>query len=1109
MPGIHLFSSNRLEILAGRFVELLKSAPLPPLQKETILVQSRGMARWLALETAARTSIWANVECPFPNSFIRSINRLFFPEIPDISLYEKQFITWHLMAILPGLLPEPNFHKVRSYLASGDDLKLYQLAHEIADLFDQYTLYRPEMILAWENGEKAQPEEQDWQATLWHHLIERLRHNPHFSEFHRARLLEALERKLHGPGLDCSFLPARVTVFGISSLPPYHLAILSALARHIDLYFFVMNPCREYWFDIIADRDIVKISRNEAIPEEILHLVQGNSLLASMGHLGRDFMSLLLELAPDEQEHFTDPGASTLLACMQQDILHLREIQGSSAQPNNDRKKISSSDRSILFHSCHSPMREIEILHDQLLDIFNGPNKADPHEPRDILVMAPDINEYAPLIRAVFGTEHPSLRIPYSISDQSIAKSSQYIESFFTIISLSESRLSSIDVMTLLDSDSIRKRFSFTDHDLSTLQQWVSDTRICWGIDAEHRKNLKLPDYGENTWRSGLDRLLLGYAMPGRDRILFENILPYDPLEGSDADLLGRFLDFCENLFSLVARLQQPHTLAEWSPILLQAQENFLLADELTEIEGSILRQTLTELQELQSMTSFITPISIGGLRSFLHTALEERFASAAGTAGFLTGSITFCSMLPMRAIPFKTIYLLGMNDESYPRPGRRRSFDIMALEPRRGDRSRRYDDRYLFLETLLSARKQLFISYVGQSIQDGSKRPPSVLVSELMDYIEQNFTLETQDDSPASIIAHLTTHHRLQPFHPDYFSLPTHEDHVKLFSYSQENSAAAIALSGKPLPPGGVIRSPLPPPPDEYKEVDINELVLFYAHPVRYLLRRRIGIAPIEESQALNTSEPFEIKGLDRYILENDILAHISSGGDCGSLYQVKKAAGQLPHGRMGEVYFARIVSEAQSFRKRIDGLSSGQQLEKLEIALEVDGFRITGHLDNVGAGGMVQYRYGAIKPKDVIRSWICHLVLNRHLQGDVPESMKHTFMAGKDKTFLYKPVTANSSFLEQLLSHYWQGLTEPLPFFPRASFAFARAVHTGKTEPEAMLLASNEWEGNMHTGPGEKYDPYNSLCFRDGVLPAKSFTVLARKVFLPPLAHQVPSKQ
>jgi exodeoxyribonuclease V gamma subunit len=1109
MPGIHLYTGNRLEILADRFAELLQSNPLPPLQKETILVQSRGMARWLALETAARTSIWANIECPFPNTFIRSINGLLLPGIPDIMLFEKQFITWHLMAILPGLLPEPDFHKVRSYLASGDDLKLYQLAHEIADLFDQYTLYRPDMILAWEKGRTAQPTEEAWQATLWRHLIEHLRHNQTFSDLHRARLLEMLQEKLQDPGLDCSFLPPRVTVFGISSLPPYHLAVLSALARHIDLYFFVMNPCREYWLDIIADRDIVKISKKEAVKEDMLHLVQGNSLLASMGHLGRDFMTLLQELDPNEQEFFSDPSPTTLLAGIQQDILYLREIQDSSVQPTSNRKKIINSDRSIIFQSCHSPMREIETLHDNLLEIFNRANEEEPLEPRDILVMAPDINEYAPFIRAVFGAERTSLKIPYSISDQSIETSSQHIESFLKIISLSESRLTSVDVMSLLDSAPIRNRFSFSDQDLSILQQWITDTRICWGINAEHRKKLRLPDYRENSWRAGLDRLLLGYAMPGRDRNLFKKILPYDFMEGSNTDLLGSFLDFCENLFNLFTQLKQHHTLAEWSTLLLQAKDDFLLADEMTAVEDTILHQTLAELFELQSLTSFMTPVSINVIQSFLLAVLEERYATAAGSSGFLTGRITFCSMLPMRAIPFKAIYLLGMNDGSYPRPGRRRSFDITALEPRRGDRSRRHDDRYLFLETLLSARKQLFISYVGQSVQDGSKRPPSVLVSELMDYIEQNYAFEIQGDSSADIIDHLTMHHKLQPFHPEYFRIPPHRNYDTLFSYSRENSDAAAAIANIAQKSGTLFSSPLPPPPEEFRQVGIDELVRFYLHPARYILRKRIGIAAIEEFRSLQTSELFEIKGLDRYVLGNDILAHISAGGDLESLYQVKKAAGQLPHGRMGKVYFSRIVTEAQTFQKTIEELASGQKLEKLEISLDVGCFTLAGHLDNVGATGLVQYRYAVIKPKDLIRGWIFHLALNHYRKSEISDSMKHTFVAGKNKTFQYLPVAEDSTLLEELLSLYWLGLCEPLHFFPQASFVFARALHSGKSEQEAMLLATSEWEGNMYTGPGEKYDLYNSLCFKNLELPEKSFADLAKKIFLPILAHQVTYKR
>ncbi len=1105
MPGIHLYTGNRLEILAGKLAELLNSDPLPPLEKEIILIQSRGMARWLALKTAGRLNIWANYECPFPNTFIRNIYKLFMPEISDSSPYDKEFITWHLMDIIPELLQTPHFKKVRHYLESDNGLKLYQLAHEVADLFDQYTLFRPDMVLGWEADTNTPSAEHRWQHILWSHLIERLQKNKHIFEFHRARLLSYFEEKLLDSDFDTGQLPGRISVFGISSLPPYHLRVLSALAHHIDLHIFIMNPCMEFWFDIIADRDIVKISREAASTEELLHLEHGNNLLSSMGHLGRDFLAMFQGLECTDQELFQDPGSGSLLSCIQQDILYLRGNPGSSHHSSVAKKKIKNSDTSITFQSCHSPMREVEILHDQLLALFDQSAESEPIEPKDILVMAPDINEYAPLIRAVFDAGSSSAnRLPYSISDQSIKKSSKYIDAFFEILSLSKSRFSSIDVFGLLKTEPIKNRFTINDHELPTLERWIYQTRICWGIDQDHKKDINLPNYVENTWRAGLNRLLLGYATTGDNKILFGDILPYDHIEGNDTKLLGNFLDYTESLFNLAKILLQEHTLAEWSGLLLLVKDTFLLADDSSETDDRLLHQSLYGLRELQSQTSFNALIPIDVIQSYLLDSLEQRYATIAGGAGFLTGGITFCSMLPMRAIPFKAICLLGMNDGLYPRPGRRRSFDLMALDPKPGDRSRRYDDRYMFLETILSTRKKLYISFTGQSIQDGSEKPPSVLVSELMDYIEQGYEIENQNSSSFEIINHLTTHHRLQPFHPDYYSPQDKTSKKKFFSYSAENCDATVAFTSKQHRVCPVITSPLSPPSDTCKQVELSELIKFFIHPVRYLMIKKIGIASIEESQSLNTTEPFVVKGLERYKLENDILKHLMEGHDCEKLYQVKRSAGLLPHGKMGEIHFTRTVSAVQSFKRKIDTLFLQNKPQHQEINLEVNDFKISGRLDNLIETGMVQYRYATIKPKDIIRSWISHLVLNSINNHHKPESETNTFLAGRDRIYKYNPVSEDSVYLEQLLTLYWQGLSEPLYFFPRTSFVFAREIYKGKSKQEALLKANSEWEGNAYNLIGEKKDPYYSLCFKNMELANTFFMSQAQKIFLPVFEHQ-----
>jgi exodeoxyribonuclease V gamma subunit len=818
-------------------------------------------------------------------------------------------------------------------------------------------------------------------------------------------------------------------------------------------------------------------------------------------------MAMIQEFEYEDQEFFQDPGSKNLLSCIQQDILYLRGNPAPSHHSSAVKKKIKSNDTSVIFQSCHSPMREVEILHDQLLGFFDQFAENDPIEPRDILIMAPDINDYAPLIRAVFDAGNSTdNKLPYSISDQSIKKTSKYIDAFFEILSLLKSRFSSIDVFGLLKTEPVKNRFAINDHELSILENWIDQTRICWGIDQNHKKNIDLPDYSENTWRAGLDRLLLGYATPGDDNVLFENILPYGNIEGNDTELLGKFLDYTENIFAMAEIIPQKHTLAGWSEILLHIKDTYLLADDSSEADDRLLHQSLYGLRDLQTQTSFDTLISIDVIQSYLLDSLEQRYSTIAGGAGFLSGGITFCSMLPMRAVPFKIICILGLNDGLYPRTGRKRSFDLMALEPRRGDRSRRYDDRYLFLETILSARKKLYISFAGQSIQDGSKKTPSVLVSELMDYIEQGYEIENRNDSSDKIINHLTTYHRLQPFHPEYFLPQEMATKEKLFSYSAENCDAAVAFTTEPQSLYPLVTSPLTPLPETYKQVELNDLIRFFTHPVRYFLVMRIGIAFIEESQRLNTSEPFAVKGLERYKLENDILKRLMEGHDYDNLYQAKKAESTLPHGKMGEIHFTQIMSAVQSFKRALDALFSQKEPQNQEFSITINDFEINGRLDNLSEYGMVHYRYAKINPKDMIRSWISHLALNS--SNGKPGTVMNTFLAGKDRILKYLPVPESNTYLEQLLSLYWQGLSEPLHFFPRSSFVFAREIHKGKSEQEALLKAKNEWEGNAFHAIAEKNDPYNSLCFKNMDMTDTLFMDQAKKLFLPIFEYQTRHK-
>lgn len=787
--GLRLYTSNRMEVLADLLAQVLRE-PLPsPLEQEIIVVQSVGMERWLRMQLALHHGVCANVQFPFPNAFIRDISHRILGAHPDKS-FEPEVMTWRIFDLLPASLELQGFEPVSAYLGNERrELKQYQLAATIADLFDQYLIFRPEMIHSWEKGEANH-----WQAVLWRKLVQKK------GAFHRAslhrQLIEALDRgKVSAP----ETLPCRISVFGIATLPPFHVQVLSALSEETEVNLFLMNPCREYWGEILSERQkqaFLRRSGQHQEGEDLLHLEEGNSLLASLGTLGRDFFSMVTDLQCRENQSFEDPPEATMLQVIQSDILNLKDRCAGEQQ----KAVVSHHDHSLQIHSCHSPMREVEVLYDRLLFLF----EKDPAlEPRDILVMAPDIELYAPFVQAVFAVpENEDTRIPFSIADRSPKNQNFLVEPYLFLLDLAKSRFTAAEVMRLLECAAVRSKFGLSEDDLFMTQLWIRESGIRWGRNAEHRQALGLPPFFEHTWRFGLDRLLLGYAMPdsGKDR-MFKDILPYDRIEGEDALVLGRFAAFIDTLIFKTATLQESLPLPAWSETLTHLLDVFFSHEPPWERDTQVIRNALTDLHEQAAASEFSGNVSIDPVKSHLVKQLVKKSYGS----GFMTGGVTFCSMLPMRSIPFKVICLLGMNNDAYPRQTKKFGFDLIAKSPRRGDRSRRNDDRYLFLETILSARDTLSISYVGQSSEDNSTMPPSVLVSELIDYLEQNFRFE---DASTSLKEHLCFSHRLQAFSPEYF-----KENDKYFSYSRENLDAARQkiLPSQQVPP--FIPTRLPPP--------------------------------------------------------------------------------------------------------------------------------------------------------------------------------------------------------------------------------------------------------------------------------------------------------
>lgn len=1079
------YASNHLENLAVRLAKEIEEHTLPdPFAPETIVVQSRGMARWLSLEVASISGICMNFEFPFPRAFIGRTLRGFFPEMAPEEEFSAEVMAWKIYRLLPSLASRTEFAPVKNYLEEDDGLKAFQLSERIAGLFDQYLVYRPEMLVGWEQNR----EEKEWQATLWRTLVGENK------PFHLASVADSLsERMAAAPARG--ILPERVSIFGISSMPPLYLRVFLELSRHCVVNLFSLHPSQEYYGHDLPPKLKAKVvarmgSRGSKISED--DFPSGNALLASLGKLNRDSIEVRLEFDErmgsviDEQpDEFIEPKDESMLHTVQGDILRARN-RGERDNPATE----AAADRSIQIHACHSPMREIEVLYDQMLGLFEQEPSL---KPRDIVVMTPDIEKYAPFIEAVFSYPENGRRyIPFSVADRRPRSLSPTIETFLSVLSLPGSRCTASEIFSLLDRSAIRRRFAFTDEDMVLIRQWIAETGIRWGIDAEHRTRFDLPALDANTWRAGLKRLFLGYAMAGGNRTMFEGIMPHDEVEGSGTEVLGRFASVLDALFDMVTALPKARPLADWPAALGDVIDQLFLGETQEEVADlRLIRTALDQLHWSAELAGSDQEVEFRVVRYHLGQLLDR----GEQRGGFLTGGVTFCALQPMRSIPARVICLVGMGDQAFPRQVQAAGFDLMACEPRCGDRSVRDDDRYIFLEALISAREKFYCSYVGRSLVDNAEIPPSVLLSELLDYLDKAFLFPGGKTARDFVV----TEHRLHAFSPQYFS----GIDARLFSYSEANAAASRNLRGShsdSTAPAFFAKS-LSEPGDEARRVELSSLLEFFANPAKHFLRRRLGLRLEDEDDTLEDSEPFELDTLAQYHLKQELVAQGLERQTAGK--SEFAARGVLPLGEIGVARFQALNGDAVEFKKAVESELHGEKSgEPFLVDLRIDPFSLSGKIESIYGGRIVQFRCASLKPKDRLRAWITHLA---RCAAD-PEKAAKIALIGTDETVRFLPVENASTLLVKLLGIYWDGLSRGLPFFPASALAYADAelYPAPRARSTPLDKARGEWNGSEWTGSGEKRDQYYAFCFADRDPLDETFTNLALAVYEPMLRHQ-----
>lgn len=1084
--SFNLYTSNKLEKLADRLSCILRE-PLPdPFIKEIIVVQSGGMERWLRYELAGQLNICANFEFPFLNAFFKKIFASLFGNRENKDLFNPDILTWRIMDIISDekSISSDDFESVRNYICGANpELRRFQLSEKIAHVFDQYQIYRPEMILKWNQNLDWPPlsskPDYRWQKKLWGELVSK--QDP--AVLDRVSLFQKFREKIES-GIQPDSL-IRVSVFGISSIPPVYLHLLKLIGRNTDVHFFYLNPCKVDWEFALAEKEKLDIAEKfvaKEIPDEFQHFDEHNPLLASLGRHGREFLTCLTgaaDYSPDPED-FTDPGENSMLHCVQHDIL-LSEKRNFNSSIKND---FPENDKSIRIHCCHSPMRELEVLHDSLLGFFSGDRNL---KPKDIIVMAPDISIYAPLIENVFkaGEKKSGSYIPYSIADRTAPQTSSIINTFLEILSLRKSRLEASRLFDIFETEAIHKAFGVEENEVETIKKLVGESGIRWGKDAEHRNSLGAGSFEENSWNFGFKRLLLGYALPCDEKnSLFSGILPFDKIEGSAAVIFGKFMKFAECVFSLKENLETPKKISGWTAYFTTVIDNFYYSDKNSYPDIVFLKKTIKEMAENAEAAGFDRLID-SDLVSFY---LKQRLNNEISGSGFLNGKVTFCSLQPMRSIPHKVVCILGMNNDDFPRQVKNLSFDLIAVKPCLCDRNRRTDDKYLFLEAILAADKHLHISYIGRDIRDGSIKPPSVAVCELRDYLADSFGLRGKSGKNSEDLKMVDIVHRLQPFSFEYF-----RKDGKLKTFSSENFEAAKELLknlrfGEKIPESQFFGNSsgdfqIEPPDDMegFKSLEIDELCRFYSSPAEYLLKRRLKIYFTGQSEEIQPDkEPFKIDSLESYQINQSILEHMKKEKLSDELFDELRAQGVLPVGAFGKAVYNESVSGVSDFLEKCKSLISGKKQTSLDARLAIDGFQLSGRLDDIFGESQIFFRYANLKCKDVMKAFISHLVLSSSVSGN----FETIYIANNGKIHIPANAIENPrEILRMLLKHYWNGLCGPLCFIPEMSYKFEREKVKGNVEKgfDEAQIAWNGWKNyqDLTWIKGEKEKLVNKLCF------------------------------
>ncbi len=1068
----YLHTSNRTEELLEQLAAVIQYNPQnTPFDSEFFLIQSQGMERFLSQSLARKFSCFCNYRFFLPMEFLLyTAEKIGVGTTPDG--FDRDTLSWRIDALLAEkeTAINPVYTPLHRFLSGGDTCRRrFQLARRLANLFDQYQLMRSDIIERWQQGGQhftgaAAEADEKWQQALWQRLLAQ-----EGGASHRAALFQDIFDTLQKKS-RLSALPKRLSIFGVYTLPPIFLTLLGELAEYIDVHLYLLSPCRGYWADMKGEKAVARQSLKEK--RDMIDGEGGHPLLSGLGLLGRELQDFLLD---NETIKFTQEfpswqspadgqdGTPTLLHTLQADMLEGEVCQESF-----------SNDNSIRIIAAHSRWRELEILREHLSKLLGIPpeNSADSANSGkfgldDIVVMAPNIEEYAPLIPAVFaGFRHSIADCNLHWRNPAAAVFARFLELF-----TGGGRFGRSEVMELLQQPLTARAFALSPAEAAELALHLEAAGVRWGLSAADRKRLG-QGFTEASFAAGIERLLMGAMIDCEEfvgsRDADDGILPYRFIEGKGTAPIGSLCEFIAFLEEARKEFSRNHTIQEWSSLLLGYADRLLKGE--SREDDAHLAELFSMLASLGESARF-TP-SHSSEFSAVYEWFSSRSREVSSSSGFLRGRLTFCSMLPMRSIPFKVVCLLGLDDGIFPKNDRADTFDLMAADRRPLDRSPRNDDRYQFLEALLSARNILYLSYIGLSEKTGEKLPPSVVVSELLDLLQKSYGIGEEE---------IAAYHPLYPFSKKYFLAEEEEGEAgKFFSYNQRDFAAAEAqkraaeAADKDISasnPFNWWQGEVKQDEEQGKQsLAITELFAFIKNPQRYFVKRVLGISLDEGEAAREDRECFAVDTLQKYHANREIFAEMEAGRPPHSILQkrLQKESG-WPLGEPGTLQFAEQERYIEPFllQAKECGLGLPRREERIKIECEAAesgrSFILHGALDNLYDNGALFLRFGKLRGRDLLVAWLHHQLAEA--AGICPQNGRkwQTFLLsmGKDEMIVTNCLCRETNGEEgrvdiaDILHLYQEGCRRPLYTLIEPAYAYAKIISSPKAKKRPQVAA------------------------------------------------------